>query len=163
MKRARSPKVFRGAKPAVKDQGTVLTSTPIRLMDSQVYIFYTTLTGTSQRVAAALHDKLANLEGIAHEPKLLSLDDDVDDLEEYFLKTPKNSTQNIYLLVLPSYETDSPIDYFIEHLTDTFQDFRVDKYQLLDQFHPPRHRCHLLHRCRRYRKVRHRLKAKQSH
>lgn len=130
VKRARSPKVFRGAKPAVKDQGTVLTSTPIRLMDSQVYIFYTTLTGTSQRVAAALHDKLANLEGIAHEPKLLSLDDDVDDLEEYFLKTPKNSTQNIYLLVLPSYETDSPIDYFIEHLTDTFQDFRVDKYPL---------------------------------
>lgn len=130
VKRSKSPKVFRGAKPQAKDQGTVLTSTALRLLESQVYIFYTTLTGTSQRVATALHDKIANLDGIAHAPKLLSLDDDVDDLEEYFLKTPKNNSPNIYLLVLPSYETDSPIDYFIEHLTDTFQDFRVDKYPL---------------------------------
>lgn len=130
VKRSRSPKVFRGSKPLAKDHGATLTSTPVKLLDSQVYIFYTTLTGTSQRVAKALHSKLAALDGIAHEPKLLSLDDDVDDLEEYFLKTPKNSSPSIYLLVLPSYETDSPIDYFIEHLTDTFQDFRVDKYPL---------------------------------
>lgn len=130
VKRSRSPKVFRGSKPLAKDHGATLTSTPVKLLDSQVYIFYTTLTGTSQRVAKALHSKLAAIDGIAHEPKLLSLDDDVDDLEEYFLKTPKNSSPNIYLLVLPSYETDSPIDYFIEHLTDTFQDFRVDKYPL---------------------------------
>ena len=58
----------------------------------------------------------------------MSLDDDVDDLEEYFLKVPEENA--IYLLVLPSYETDSPIDYFLEHLIDTFQDFRVDKYPL---------------------------------
>lgn len=130
VKRTRSPKIFRGSKPLAKDHGAVLTSTPINLLESQIYIFYTTLTGTSQRVASALQSKLAGLDGIAHEPKLLSLDDDVDDLEEYFLKTPKNSSPNIYLVVLPSYETDSPIDYFIEHLSDTFQDFRVDKYPL---------------------------------
>lgn len=127
---ARAPKVFRGAKPLTKDHGPVLTSTALKLIESQVYIFYTTLTGSSQRVATALHDKIANLDGIVTPPKLLSLDDDVDDLEEYFMKTPKNDHHNIYLLVLPSYETDSPIDYFIEHLTDTFQDFRVDKYPL---------------------------------
>lgn len=130
VKRTRSPKIFRGSKPLAKDHRPVLTSTPLNLLDSQVYIFYTTLTGTSQRVATTLQSKLAGLDGIAHEPKLLSLDDDVDDLEEYFLKTPKNSSPNIYLVVLPSYETDSPIDYFIEHLADTFQDFRVDKYPL---------------------------------
>lgn len=129
VRRSKLPKVFRGAKPITKDQGTILTSTP-KLQQSQVYIFYTTLTGTSQRVAKALHEKLSNIESVLHKPKLLSLDDDVDDLEEFFLKTPNSGTPNIYLLVLPSYETDSPIDYFIEHLTDTYQDFRVDKYPL---------------------------------
>lgn len=128
-RRSKLPKIFKGAKP-MPNGGPILTSTPLKLQQLQVYIFYTTLTGSSQRVAKSLHEKLSNIEGIEHEPKLLSLDDDVDDLEEYFLKTPKNKTPNVYLLVLPSYETDSPIDYFIEHLTDTFQDFRVDKYPL---------------------------------
>lgn len=123
-RKARSPKVFRAAKPAK----TALTGTSLRLLDSPIFIFYTTLTGSAHRVAKSLHEKLSALE-LTHVPKLLSLDDDVDDLEEYFLNTPKDPN-SIYLLVLPSYEVDSPIDYFIEHLTDTYQDFRVDKYPL---------------------------------
>ena len=50
---------------------------------SNIY-FYTTLTGSSQRIAKSLYEKLQNLENLELEPKLLSLDDDVDDLEEYF-------------------------------------------------------------------------------
>ena len=97
---------------------------------SNIY-FYTTLTGSSQRIAKSLYEKLQNLENLELEPKLLSLDDDVDDLEEYFLNVPTQNDNNcIYLLVLPSYETDSPIDYFLEHLIDTAQDFRIDKYPL---------------------------------
>lgn len=123
--RKRGPtKVFKAVKPTPE---TALTGSTIRLLDSPIYIFYTTLTGLSHRVAKAMHEKLLALEGLTSKPQLLSLDDDVDDLEEYFLKTPKNA---IYVLVLPSYETDSPIDYFIEHLTETFQDFRVDKYPM---------------------------------
>ena len=129
----RSPKIIKATKPRSLDQQTpqkqqsVLTKSSIELSKSQIYIFYTTLTGSSQRIAKSLYEKLTGLE-LDKEPKLLSLDDDVDDLEEYFLKVPEENA--IYLLVLPSYETDSPIDYFLEHLIDTFQDFRVDKYPL---------------------------------
>ncbi|CCG24463.1 flavodoxin [Candida orthopsilosis Co 90-125] len=128
----RSPKIIKASKPTPQQLNEpILTKSQVDLKKSQIYIFYTTLTGSSLRLAKNLHEKLSLME-LVHEPKLLSLDDDVDDLEKYFLKTPKSdeNTKNIYLLVLPSYETDSPIDYFLEHLIDTYQDFRVDKYPL---------------------------------
>ncbi|KAI5956950.1 YPO7 [Candida jiufengensis] len=133
----RSPKLIKANKPNTtipKSNSPILTQTQVDLKQSQIYIFYTTLTGSSLRIAKNLQNKLENME-LKYKPKLLSLDDDVDDLEKYFLKTPKINDQgeevkNIYLLVLPSYETDSPIDYFLEHLIDTYQDFRVDKYPL---------------------------------
>ncbi|CAL1194508.1 unnamed protein product [Candida parapsilosis] len=129
----RSPKIIKASKPTPPQQSNepILTKSQVDLKKSQIYIFYTTLTGSSLRLAKNLYDKLSQME-LSHEPKLLSLDDDVDDLEKYFLKTPKDddNTKSIYLLVLPSYETDSPIDYFLEHLIDTYQDFRVDKYPL---------------------------------
>ncbi|KAG7663009.1 YPO7 [[Candida] subhashii] len=126
----RSPKVIKAIKPTVPTSEPILSRSAVDLTQAQIYIFYTTLTGSSHRVAKSLLTKLESL-SLTHQPKLLSLDDDVDDLEEYFLKTPtKEDVKNIYLLVLPSYETDSPIDYFLEHLQDTYQDFRVDKYPL---------------------------------
>lgn len=127
----RSPKIIKASKPLSNTAEPALTNSAVKLVESQIYIFYTTLTGSSQRVAKALYEKLENLPELTNKPKLLSLDDDVDDLEEYFLKSPESETNNnIYLLVLPSYETDSPIDYFLEHLKETYQDFRVDKYPL---------------------------------
>ncbi|KAK7682930.1 hypothetical protein QCA50_013963 [Cerrena zonata] len=129
----RTPKVFKASKPVKKTSTEpVLTKTTVDLLESQIYIFYTSLTGTSQRIAKSLNEKLNNLYNLKNPPKLLSLDDDVDDLEEYFLKTPKQNgdTKNIYVMVLPSYEIDSPIDYFLDHLTETYNDFRVDKYPL---------------------------------
>lgn len=127
----RSPKIIKANKPITNNSEPSLTRSTVNLLDSQIYIFYTTLTGSSQRVAKALYEKLENLPNLTNKPKLLSLDDDVDDLEEYFLKTPESEkNKSIYLLVLPSYETDSPIDYFLEHLKETYQDFRVDKYPM---------------------------------
>lgn len=128
-RRSRSPKIFKAGKPISATDEPVLTRSAVNFLDSQIYIFYTTLTGSSKRVALSLNENLQGIDGLKA-PKLLSLDDDVDDLEEYFLKTPKEDSKSIYLLVLPSYETDSPIDYFLEHLKDTYQDFRVDKYPL---------------------------------
>lgn len=133
----RSPKIIRGGKPASPTSTPLipqLTSSPVKLLQSQIYIFYTTLTGSSHRIAKNLCDKLTALPDLERKPRLLSLDDDLDDLEEYFLRTPdsadSDTVKNVYLLVLPSYEQDSPIDYFLEHLTDTYNDFRVDKYPL---------------------------------
>ncbi|KAI5959249.1 YPO7 [Candida theae] len=129
----RSPRIIKASKPApLQSNEPLLTRSQVDLKKSQIYIFYTTLTGSSLRLAKNLQEKLSLME-LPHEPKLLSLDDDVDDLEKFFLKTPTAddaNTKNIYVLVLPSYETDSPIDYFLEHLIDTYQDFRVDKYPL---------------------------------
>ncbi|KAI5963165.1 YPO7 [Candida pseudojiufengensis] len=133
----RSPKIIKANKPTTsikRDNSPVLSQTQVDLKSSQIYIFYTTLTGSSLRISKKLNEKLSLME-LKYSPKLLSLDDDVDDLEKYFLKTPKTNEQgdevkNIYIMVLPSYETDSPIDYFLEHLIDTYQDFRVDKYPL---------------------------------
>jgi tRNA wybutosine-synthesizing protein 1 len=136
MRRAsRAPRIIKGGKPKTLSSppvGKQFTSSSVTLLQSQVYIFYTTLTGSSQRIARGLLDKIAALPGLERPPKLLSLDDDVDDLEEYFMRTPASDelVKNVYLLVLPSYEQDSPIDYFLEHLKDTYNDFRVDKYPL---------------------------------
>lgn len=125
-KRSRVAKRTRTSKVLKPKPKSVLTAS-ISPSECQIYIFYTTLTGLSERRAKTLHEtmKLAS-----SEPRLLSLDDDVDDLEEYFMKVPQSDKPIIYLIVLPSYEMDSPIDYFIEHLKDTSQDFRVDKYPL---------------------------------
>lgn len=124
--RGRSPKLFSGTKRGALS----LTQSTIRLVDSPMYIFYTTLTGMSKCVAEMLRDRVCALESRTATTTLLSLDDDVDDLEEYFMKVPQKDHAPLYVMVLPSYETDSPIDYFLEHLQDTYQDFRVDKYPL---------------------------------
>lgn len=131
--RRSSPKVFRASKPVSPSSSEPsLTKSAVDLLDSQICIFYTTLTGSSHRIAKSLCDKLSSIPGIKKTPQLLSLDDDVDDLEEYFMKVPKQADDSkvIYVLVLPSYEIDSPTDYFLEHLRETYQDFRVDKYPL---------------------------------
>lgn len=131
--RRSSPKVFRASKPVpVASNEPSLTKSAVDLLNSQICIFYTTLTGSSHRIAKALYEKLALIPEIKKTPQLLSLDDDVDDLEEYFMKVPKqqDNSKVIYVMVLPSYETDSPIDYFLEHLRETYNDFRVDKYPM---------------------------------
>lgn len=131
VKRKILPKVIKGVKPVSPPLEAALTNA-FDIRNSQVYIFYTTLTGSSQRVAQAVFNKLSGMDELQLAPKFLSLDDDVDDLEEFFMKTPENDNgvKNTYVLVLPSYEMDSPMDYFLEHLQDTYQDFRVDKYPL---------------------------------
>lgn len=108
------------------------TANKVSLKESPIYIFYSSLTGSSKRIATQLSTTLVNS---GHDIKkdnlrLLSLDDDIDDLDNYFLNTPKDKTPPIYILVLPSYESDSPIDYFLEFLEDTATDFRIDKYPL---------------------------------
>lgn len=129
LKKRPKARVFK-ATPAKSLRTKRAPQVTLTLTECPVYIFYTTLTGSSKRVATKLFNTLLEM-SLKHTPKLLSLDEDVDDLEEYFLRTPALATEApVYLLVLPTYETDSPIDYFLEHLADTYQDFRVDKYPL---------------------------------
>lgn len=115
-----------------KDGEELYTGSQNPLGESPIYIFYSSLTGASKRVALQLYDTLNASLGapLSLVVKLLSLDDDVEDLDDYFLNVPKLDKPPIYLLVLPSYESDSPIDYFLEMLRETSTDFRVDKYPL---------------------------------
>ncbi|OUM55562.1 hypothetical protein BVG19_g5114 [[Candida] boidinii] len=136
----RVPKIIKAKKPVKKvtsnsnSVSPTLTTNDKKLLDSNFLIFYSSLTGSSLKAANTIKTNLINA-NCMNEPKLLNLDNDVDDLDNYFLKTPMDNEKDssndlVYILVLPSYETDSPIDYFLETLEDTINDFRVDKYPL---------------------------------
>lgn len=50
------------------------------------------------------------------------------ELDDYFITPPASSkpVKYIYLVVTPSYETDSPVASFLDHLRETHHDFRID-------------------------------------
>lgn len=94
---------------------------------SPIFIFYSSLTGSSKKFAIDLDNKLKseNLNS-----KILSIDEDIEDLDSYFVNISESEYKPIYILILPSYESDSPIDYFLEFLEETKNDFRINKYPL---------------------------------
>ncbi|CDK28679.1 unnamed protein product [Kuraishia capsulata CBS 1993] len=124
----RVPKVIKATRPVRKSAKEILTKSHETLVNSNIIIFYTSLTGASERTARRLYEHITSL-GLTNKPQILNLDEDVDDLDDYFVNVPKKD-QLVYILVLPSYETDSPIDYFLDTLQETANDFRVDKYPL---------------------------------
>lgn len=98
---------------------------PTPLLETNYTILYSSLTGLARRAAETVARHLG-LASVA--TKLLSLDTDVDDLEEHF--ATRVTTPTAYILVLPLYDTDLPIDYLLETLLEILQDFRIDKYPL---------------------------------
>ncbi|KAH3663465.1 hypothetical protein WICMUC_005904 [Wickerhamomyces mucosus] len=126
----RVPKLFKSkgitknSKPA-----SSMTKAETSLLDSNVVIFYSSLTGSSERAAKSIFNGLETIKTLQNKPQLINIDEIID-LDDYFLNTPQNLDNLIYCLVLPSYDVDSPIDFFLQTLQDTYQDFRVDKYPL---------------------------------
>lgn len=104
-----------------------IDSGPVASVESPVIVFYSTLTGTSQRIAERITNELKPL--LATEPQLLNLDY-LDDLEPYFAAPKPTANPPVYVLVVPSYEIESPLDYFIESLKETYNDFRIDSRPL---------------------------------
>ncbi|KAA8906924.1 hypothetical protein TRICI_005043 [Trichomonascus ciferrii] len=122
-KKTRSgPKKFSGQRPKKGMNGRELPSAASRMI-----IFYSTLTGTSQRYAERVHKRMCEV--MEKEPELQNLDY-LEDMDPYFVAPKKELDNTIYLLVVPSYETESPLDYFIEMLKDTYNDFRIDSRPL---------------------------------
>lgn len=128
----RVPKVFKGNKNATRNNiakpESAMTKAETSLLESNIIIFYTSLTGASERAAKSIFDRLNDLPQLANKPQLMNIDEIID-LDDYFTNTPDKENL-IYCIVLPSYDVDSPIDYFLQTLQDTSQDFRVDKYPL---------------------------------
>lgn len=119
--------------------------------DIQALIFYSSLTGSTQQYAEKLKNALfsTNGEGVYSRLSIPTpsnslssvplqrsfLTPEVHDLEEielddYFISPPKSDGEKkvkyIYLLVVPTYETDSPVASFLDHLQETHHDFRID-------------------------------------
>ncbi|KAF3911317.1 hypothetical protein ABW21_db0204653 [Orbilia brochopaga] len=113
----------------------------------QIYIFYSSLTGSTAKYAAKLAEDLFSQPLYTPSPAppvtngtpdtsgkatfLPPIVENVDylDLDDYFISpaTPKTpNTTSVYLLLIPTYEITSPVDAFLEHLSETHHDFRID-------------------------------------
>lgn len=138
----------RGLKP--KNGGNVASEVEEGEFDIQTLIFYSTLTGSTQRCAEELRTRLFGVKGESIyptfsiptpsnslasvpirrsflPPAVYSLEE--VELDDFFVTLPNENGKKVkyvYLLLLPTYETDSPIRPFLEHLRETHHDFRID-------------------------------------
>jgi tRNA wybutosine-synthesizing protein 1 len=119
--------------------------------DIQICIFYSSLTGSTAQYAERLKSELFSDKGgiypklsiptpsnsLSEVPILRTFlppqvhDLETTELDDYFISPPnspieKKKVKYVYLLVVPSYETDSPVAPFLEHLRETHHDFRID-------------------------------------
>ncbi|KAG5437485.1 hypothetical protein PCANB_000913 [Pneumocystis canis] len=96
--------------------------------DIDISILYQTLMGSTEKYAKLLHDMI-----FPHFKGQVSFEniDFVEDLVDY-LVSPKNPQSHIFIFVIPSYETDSPVEMFITMLKDTLYDFRMNALPLRD-------------------------------
>lgn len=135
----RAPKVFTAKSSiAVTKQLQKLTNnnaSNAHLLESPIHIFYSTLTGTSERIANQVFKRLSSDETPILKNRKIYMDniDYIEDLDDYFA-TPKKKNEDdapeIYLFIVPSYETESPLDFFIESLKENYNDFRLDSRPL---------------------------------
>ncbi|KAI1273152.1 wyosine base formation [Xylaria sp. FL0933] len=105
---------------------------------TQVLLFYSSLTTTTEKIANDLAESLgARLQGDAAERKDIFLAPKVLDLaqidyDEYFINPPKQQedpttpVDYFYLFIIPSYNIDTINDNLLEHLQETHHDFRID-------------------------------------
>lgn len=112
----------------VKGRKKIKLSAKKLSLDSPVIVFYSTLTGTSEKYAKQL--KLALDAVLTNEAELMDLSY-VDGLDQYFC-TPKKLTNTVYLFVIPSYEIECPLDETIELLKNTLVDKSVRPWPLTD-------------------------------
>ena len=100
----------------------------------QVLVFFSSLTGTTEKTAKVFTEALAQSTQRLEEttsatflqPEILDLS--YIDYDEYFINPPKSEAgaQYFYLLLLPTYNIDTVLDNFLEHLQETHNDFRID-------------------------------------
>lgn len=130
-RKKRTPKIIKKRGMAKTSPKLIVNDTS--LLDANIFIFYSSLTGASERSAKYLFDMLNLHEPLKNKPTLVNMDDDIDDLDDYFLNVPANKDKIVYVMLLPSYETDSPIDYFLQTLEENASDFRINSYPLRDK------------------------------
>lgn len=104
---------------------------------TQVLVFYSSLTTTTEKIAndlvqslsASLQEGVAGRKDLFLEPRVLDLAQ--VDYDEYFISPPKSAdlaspVDYLYLFLIPSYNIDTINDNLLEHLQETHHDFRID-------------------------------------
>ncbi|KAH6676415.1 radical SAM superfamily-domain-containing protein [Halenospora varia] len=98
----------------------------------RILVFYSSLTGTTEKTAKGFTQDLArNTKSFSTSEKFLEPqihDLSYIDYDDYFINPPKSDldTQYFYLILVPSYNIDTVLDNFLEHLQETHNDFRID-------------------------------------
>ncbi|KAF4632207.1 hypothetical protein G7Y89_g5922 [Cudoniella acicularis] len=98
----------------------------------QILVFFSSLTGTTEKTAKVFTESLQqytqdlSTSTTFLEPEILDLS--YIDYDDYFINPPKSesATQYFYLILVPTYNIDTVLDNFLEHLQETHNDFRID-------------------------------------
>lgn len=99
----------------------------------QPTVFFSSLIATTEKHAKdsleALRHSLKDQSPIILEPKIHDLS--YVDYDDFFVTPPKThdpaeNVKSFYLLLLPTYNIDTPLDNFLSHLRETHHDFRID-------------------------------------
>lgn len=131
-KRAKpGPKRVTGIRPQRKVSAVLDTAWKV-----QPKIFYFSLTSTTeqraQRFSEKLDAQLSQSLSPIQAPEVHNLAD--IDFEDFFVSAPRADAdpalKYFYLLLLPSYNIDTILDTFIEHLKETHHDFRINTSSL---------------------------------
>jgi tRNA wybutosine-synthesizing protein 1 len=131
IQRKTSPKRVTGKKsrPAAKDAATFDYET-----DSiQPLVFFSSLAGGTEKTAKEFVNNLSQWKGEAEfagvDRVLPPITHDLSYIEydDYFITPPKDSKAKFfYIILLPTYNIDTVLDIFLEHLKETHHDFRID-------------------------------------
>ncbi|QDS73157.1 hypothetical protein FKW77_002055 [Venturia effusa] len=131
IQRKTSPKRVKGMKlrPLAKDAAIFDSE-----MDCiQPLVFFSSLAGGTEQRARELVEKMsqwisdADFAGIDRVLSPITHDLSYIEYDDYFINPPKDSrTKFFYMILLPTYNIDSVLDIFLEHLKETHNDFRID-------------------------------------
>ncbi|KAH8596137.1 hypothetical protein B0O99DRAFT_651788 [Bisporella sp. PMI_857] len=98
----------------------------------QLLVFFSSLTTTTEKSAKVFTEQITRSLPSARflEPQLLDLS--YIDYDEYFVSAPKGelNVSYFYLILVPTYNIDTIMDNFLEHLQETHNDFRIDTASL---------------------------------
>ena len=114
----------------------VLEDTAVRtgaLVNIQPLVFFSSLTGTTEKFARTFTEEL-RVRSEKHGSGLLSPElHDISyiDHDDYFTAPPSrestsSNVQFFYIILIPTYNVDTIINTFLDHLQETHHDFRID-------------------------------------
>jgi tRNA wybutosine-synthesizing protein 1 len=131
VKPRKGPKTVKGKK-APKKAAKVTSDYDHTVDKIQPLVFFQSIGGTTERRATQLAETVTewttgcDQSSSFLKPQLLDLAD--IEFDDYFITPPKPepNTKYFYFILLPTYNIDTLLDAFIENLSETHNDFRID-------------------------------------